>query len=492
MSKRGCACFVLAAVVVGLTGLVAVAQRAEVTTWAVPTADCLPEGIGITPSGKVFFAEYSTDKIGLLDPTTNEIRERDVGDGPSGLVVSGEDSVYFTTRLDNALELLVFIGGGNRWLFPTSSGSPRALVPASSGPGSVNLWSNERSAAKVARFSPETISVTLPLIIAEPVVVAPDVIQIDPVVTLVAPQAFPGNPMLPPPIYYNPGVTTGPFTEWSAIYESEVVEDLAVAPDGQVWFTQTLSPLTALDPTTDTMLVYGLPPGTNAVGVRVDDGGDVWFTDASRPAIGRLDPMTGDVHLWTIPGGNQPLDLGFDSAGNVWFTDRAGDAVGYLSPARNEMALYSFPLNTHPLQLAIDGVGNVWFTAERGNFVARLEILPVLGPPPIAPSAATFTGYSISQEGSRADISVTYAYDGSMGLPVWIGVRVMSGGFPIPDFSYAPVRIDHSGGGTVHLDIEYRGTGAVDSDGIRLFMSAASGETVLASREVEFVTTWRP
>ena len=492
MSKRGCACFVLAAVVVGLTGLVAVAQRAEVTAWAVPSADCLPAGIGITPSGKVFFAEYSTDKIGLLDPTTNEIRERNVGDGPSGLVVSGEDSVYFTTRLDNAVELLVFIGGGNRWLFPTSGGSPRALVSAPSGPGSVNLWSNERSAAKVVRFSPETITVTLPLIIAEPIAVTPSVTQIDPVVTLVSPQAFPGNPMLPPPIYYNPGVTTGPFTEWSAIYDSEVVEDLAVAPGGQVWFTQTLSPLTALDPTTDTMLAYGLPAGTNAAGVRVDDGGDVWFTDVSRPAIGRLDPMTGDVHLWTIPGGDQPLDLAFDSAGNVWFTDRAGDAVGYLGPSRNEMALYSFPPNTHPLRLAIDGVDSVWFTAERGNFVARLEILPVLGPPPVAPSASAFTGYSISQAGSRADIGVTYVYDGSMGLPVWIGVRVTSGGLPIPDFSYAPVRIDHSGGGTVHLDVEYRGTGTVHSDGIRFFMFTAPGETVFATRDVEFAATWRP
>jgi len=330
------------------------------------------------------------------------------------------------------------------------------------------------------------------LIIVEPIAVSPSLTEIDPVVSSVAPPAFPGNPMLPPPIYYNPGVTTGPFTEWSAIYESEVVEDLAVAPDGQVWFTQTLSPLTALDPTTDTMLAYGLPPGTNAVGVRVDDGGDVWFTDISRPAIGRLAPMTGDVHLWTIPGGNQPLDLGFDSAGNVWFTDRAGDAVGYLSPARNEMALYAFPANTHPLQLAIDAADSVWFTAERGNFVARLEILPALGPPPVAPSASAFTGYSISQAGSRADIGVTYVYDGSAGLPVWIGVRVISGGFPITGFSHTPVRIDHSGGGTVHLDVEYRGTETVISDGIRLFMFTTPGETLIVSQDVEFAATWRP
>ena len=492
MSMRGCLSFILVMVALGLTGLVAVPQRAEVTTWTVPTADCLPAGIGITPSGKVFFAEFDTDKIGQLDPTTNEIRERDVGDGPSGLVVSGEDSVYFVTRIDNAVDLLVFIGGGSRWLFPTSGGAPRALVSAASGPGSVNLWSNERIASKVARFSPETISVTLPLIIAEPVAVTPNVTEIDPVVTAVTPLAFPGNPMLPPPIYYNPGVTTGPFTEWTAIYDSEVVEDLSVAPDGQVWFTQTLSPLTALDPTTDTMLAYGLPSGTNAVGVRVDVDGDVWFTDVSRPAIGRLDPMTGDVHLWTIPSGHQPLNLGFDSAGNVWFTDRAGDAVGYLSPARNEIAVYSFATNTHPLELAIDTADNVWFTAERGNFVARLEVLPALGPPPVAPSASAFTGYTISQAGSQADIGVTYVYDGSAGLPVWLGVRVMSGGLPIPAFSYTPVHIDHIGGGTVHLDVEYHGTGAVTSDGIRLFMFTTPGETVFAARDVEFAATWRP
>ena len=492
MSKRGCVSFVLVVVVAGLTGLVAVAQRAEVTAWAIPSVDCLPEGIGITPSGKVFFAEFACDKIGLLDPATNEIRERDVGDGPSGLVVSGEDSVYFTARIDNAVELLVFIGGGNHWLLPTSGGSPRALVSAATGPGSVNLWLNERSAAKVARFSPETITVTLPLIIVEPVTVTPNVSQIDPALTAVTPQAFPGNPMLPPPIYYNPGVTTGPFTEWAAIYDSEVVEDLAIAPDGQVWFSQTLSPLTALDPTTDTMLAYGLPSGTNAVGVRVDDGGDVWFTDVSRPAIGRLDPMTGDVHLWAIPGGGQPLDLGFDSAGNVWFTDRVGDAVGYLSPARNEIALYAFPPNTHPLQLAIDTADAVWFTAERGNFVARLEILPTLGPPPVVPSASAFSGYSISQAGSQADIGVTYNYDGSAGLPVWVGVHVMSGGLPISGFSYTPVRIDRSGGGTVHLGVEYRGTGTVTSDGIRLFMFTTPGETVFASRDVKFAATWRP
>ena len=75
MSKRGCVSLVLVAVVVGLTGLVAVSQRAEVTTWTLPTADCLPEGIGITPSGKVFFAGEHGENICRTVRIANHIRQ---------------------------------------------------------------------------------------------------------------------------------------------------------------------------------------------------------------------------------------------------------------------------------------------------------------------------------------------------------------------------------------------------------------------------------
>ncbi|HCP31940.1 TPA: hypothetical protein DIT45_01615, partial [Candidatus Acetothermia bacterium] len=383
MRARKCAGFILTLVVVALIATVGMAQTVEVTTWQLPSPNSLPRGIGVTPNGKVFFAEFNVDKIGLLDPITNEIRERDVGDGPSGLVVADNESVYYTLALGNALELLVFIGGGHTWPVPTPGCWPGKLVEAPSGPGKVNLWLNERLAGKVTRFAPTQITVTLPLIITPPVIVSPNIWQIEPITFPVSPSTYPGNPMLPPPIAYVPGVTTGPFTEWSLLDVGVYVEDLAVAPDGRVWFTRGFSPLAVLDPGSDTVLLYGLPTGTDALGVAVDVTGDVWFTDISRPAIGRLDPTTGNVHLWTIPGGVQPFDLAFDGMGNVWFTDREADAVGVLSPATDEITLYPLPPNTHPLYLVIDEVGNVWFTAEGGNFVARLKILPALGPPPV-------------------------------------------------------------------------------------------------------------
>ena len=512
MFVRKCSGFILTLVVVALIATVGMAQTAEVTTWQLPSPNSLPRGIGVTPNGKVFFAEFNVDKIGLLDPITNEIRERDVGDGPSGLVVADNESVYYTLALGNALELLVFIGGGHTWPVPTPGCWPGKLVEAPSGPGQVNLWFNERLAGKVTRFAPTQITVTLPLIITPPVIVSPNIWQIEPITFPVSPSTYPGNPMLPPPIAYVPGVTTGPFTEWTALYREVTVgefqvkkeggstgyvERVAVAPNGRVWFTQGMTPISELDPNTDTLLAFGLPPGTSALGITVDVTGNVWFTDISRPAIGRLDPTTGDVHLWTIPGGVQPFDLALDDIGNVWFTDREANAVGYLSPARNEISMYPLSPNTHPVDLVIDEVGRVWFTAERGNFVARLEIIPMLGPPPVIPSPSTdtrnaFPTYTVTQEDNRADASVSYNYDGSMGLPIWIGVEVLYGGFPIPGFSYEPSRVDHVGEGTATFVLEYQGVGSAQSDAVRFFMFSSPGLGAFFSEEVEFVTTWTP
>lgn len=482
---------------IGLVGvllwaLAGAGQVVELTRWALPGANALPFDITIASDGKVYFTEFSLNKVGQLDPATNEIRERNVGQGPAGLVLGDTGSLYFTLSLDNALELLVFIGGGAKWTVPTAGSWPEVLVPAPTGPGKVNLWLNERNASKVARFSPVQIAVTLPLIIAPPTPVTPIVTEVSPVLTPVTPEVHPGNPMLPPPIALLVPTSSGPFTEWQSMITDEPVERVAVAPDGRVWFTQGVAPISVLDPGTNTVLLYGIPVGTSALGVTVAGDGKVWFTDTGRPAIGVLDPATADVRLWPIPGGSQPFQLVIDDVGNVWFTDREGDAVGYLSPARNEIALYRMPANSHPLFLILDPAGNVWFTAERGNFVGRLSILPVLGEPPTLPSGGfRFLGYGISQSGNRAWASVAYAYDGSAGAEVFISAEVFRGGAALTGFTSAPVRVT-AGTGTADLIIQYQGTTPVTSDQIRFIASHLPWPPPLAVLEVDFATTWIP
>ncbi len=364
------------------SGAAGLGQMVELTRWAIPTANSLPYGIGIGPDGKVYFAEYNGNKIGQLDPVANEIRERSVTGGPFGLIVSPSGSLFYTLSQENAVETLVFTGGSGRWNLPTPGATPQALVAAATGPGQVNLWLTERNGGRIARFAPSQILVTLPLIITPPTAVAPATVQIPGVATPVTPELHLGNPLLPPPIALLVPSSSPPFTEWEGVGGPAIMNRVAVAPDGRIWFTQEGAPLVSLDPNNNTALYHGLPSGTRPLGIIVGPNGWVWFTDTSRPAIGVLDPTTGDVRLWRIPGGSQPYDLVRDGVGNIWFTDRSANAVGYLSPLRNEIVMYSLGPNVHPVFLVLDGEERVWFTAERGNYVGRLSILPVLGPPP--------------------------------------------------------------------------------------------------------------
>jgi streptogramin lyase len=483
----------LAVMAVALGGVLAVAQTAQITLWPVPTPSSLPADLSFSSDGMVFFSEFAGEKIGKLDPQANTIAERDVGASPLGIWVEGQQMIYFTLPLDDALRAVVFTSGEAGWNLPTVGGWPATLVPAPSGPGVVNLWLNERLAGKVARFSPSQVAVTLPLFQFPPQPVSPDVLEVEPVVTPVVPEFHPGNPALPPPIALLPSAASGPFTEWTAFDPTNTVEDLAVAPDGMVWFTQPGSPLSRLDPGSDTVLLYGLPAGTNALGVEVGPGGKVWFTDTTRPAIGRLDPATGNVTLWPIPGGVQPIEVAVDAPSGVWFADREGNAIGFLSPARDEISLWRLPPGSYPVTVKLGPDGAVWFVCERGNTIGRLEIIPVLGPPPVGPGTTTgcnFLSYSAFQSGRRARVQLTYHYDGAYGLPAWVTAVPTIGGSDAPHFDHTEVAVTAAGIGSAQVEITYTGAGLLETDGLRLYMYSAAG--IFCERVIDFRAIWGP
>lgn len=493
-NRLGAVLALLGAVIWALAGS---GQMMKLTRWDLPTPNALPNGIVVAPDGLVYFTEFGLGRVAQLDRTTNEIRERNVGAGPLALVMDHEGSLVFTLGLDNTLELLVFVGGGASWSIPSPDCWPGDLAAAATGPGTINLWLTERNTSKVARFSPAQIAVTLPYIITPPTPVAPIETEITPVVTAVTPDAYPGNPMLPPPIALLIPATNGPFTEWQALIADAYMERLAVGPDGRVWFTQGPVPICVLDPETNTALVYGIPPGTSALGITADGGGRVWFTDMGRDSIGVLDPATADVQLWRIPGGVQPFDLAVDDSGNIWFTDREGDTVGRLDPVQNEFAVYSLPSGCHPLFFTFDLLGDIVFTTERGNFIGYLWKPYALGEPPVFPGGGspsgggfTFLGYSISQMGSRATASVTYRYDGALGPDMWVGAEVLLAGSALPGFVVHSVRVPQIGVGTVDLAIEYQGTAAVQSDQIRLTAGLVTLPVPVAVELVDFATAW--
>jgi len=393
------------------------AGTVQLTRWSIPTTNAHPQGIGVAADGKVYFTEFNTNKIGELDPAANQIRERSVDGGPYGLYVSPGGTLHYTLAGANAVETMVFHGGTSRANLPTPAALPGTLVAAPTGPGQVNLWLPERNAGKVARFAPAQIPIPMIYITTLPTTVPPMTSQLTGALSTVAPQFHPGNPMLPPPIALLMPTGVAPFTEWEGPSEATRV---AVAPDGRIWFTDGGSLVTVLDPTTNTMLYYGLPSGTQALAVVVGPDGRVWFTDTSQPAIGVVNPDNQDVRLWPIPGGVEPFDLVRDSAGNIWFTDRLANAIGQLNPSTDQVVLYPLGGNTRPAFLALDTQEQVWFTAERGNYVGRLAVAPVLGPPPGDPPPSGQGTLQVNSTPSGAQVFIDGVYRGTTPLTVQV------------------------------------------------------------------------
>ncbi|MCS7240126.1 MAG: hypothetical protein NZ651_02630 [Candidatus Bipolaricaulota bacterium] len=481
--------------ILGLSGA-AWAQVLPLTIWEIPTHNSLPHAIAVGADGKVYFTEFSGNKVGQLDPRTNELRERPVGAGPSGLVLNDDGGLFITLAIDNAIQFLVFTGGTASWAIPTANAWPEVLV-FGTGPGKVNLWLNERQGRKVARFSPTQIFVTLPLITVPAVSVTPKTLNLEPVIQKVIPDVYPGNPLLPPPIALFPATASGPFTEWASFVTDRQVERVAVAPDGKVWFSQGEAPLCRLDPDTNTVLYYGLPIGSAGLALLVDPAGNVWFSDTKRVAIGRLDPTTCDISLWAIPEGREPFAILVSASGEVWFTDREGDTIGKLSPATGEFCLYQLPPGSHPLFLVLSADGMLWFTAERGNYLGRLavkaEAQPSVGPTVVVPPQSfVVTGYTLSQSGNKAELTVSYVYDGTVSVPIWLGVEIIREGTVLSDFLVEPVQIVDIGAGKVSLVVTYHGTAICQSDAIRLAVFLASAGPRTTVKEIPFKTTWIP
>ena len=117
-------------------------------------------------------------------------------------------------------------------------------------------------------------------------------------------------------------IPTGVFTEFPTPVDSGDADplDVAVAPDGIVWFTEGIGQIGRLDPATGIITEFAIEGFPREINIASD--GAVWFTEQLAPqAVGRLDPGTNNVTL-------SPLTV-------VWRTSRLRDpTVRCGSPAR--------------------------------------------------------------------------------------------------------------------------------------------------------------
>ncbi len=156
--------------------------------------------------------------------------------------------------------------------------------------------------------------------------------------------------------------------------------DVAVAPDGIVWFTDAFDgsvdgQIGRLDPATGAVTAIDVDGFPRQIDVATD--GAVWFTERFTPqGVGRVDPVPNptpeDVTLFPADGG--PEDIASAAGGSMWFTRTTAGNIARISPAGAITAESRAVKGSEPFGITVAPNGDPWFTMMSANKVATFQL----------------------------------------------------------------------------------------------------------------------
>jgi streptogramin lyase len=213
-------------------------------------------------------------------------------------------------------------------------------------------------------------------------------------------------------------------------------QEIALGPDGALWFTQPFSNYIGRATVSNGALVsvqeFPAPTGCHPPyrfcmdGITTGPDGNVWFTEPIKGRIARLDPLTGIITEFAIPLGGFPLRITAGPDGNLWFADNGTSSVGRVTPLGviTEFAIpnqdpnagahagdpnYAYGVNPG---IAAGSDGNLWFNEEAGVCNANTcgATFDEIGR--ITPSGTVLAGYPIATNSNVQ--SLTRGIDGNV------------------------------------------------------------------------------
>jgi virginiamycin B lyase len=156
--------------------------------------------------------------------------------------------------------------------------------------------------------------------------------------------------------------------------------DLAIAADGSVWYTDRMtSRIGHLDPETGEIRQHRTPtPASAPYGITIAEDGSVWYAGSRAGVLGRLDPSTGTIAEYRVGEGGPH---GVVALGDrIWFTMRRSGSYGWLHRETLEIRRFDFPgpaghaaQDRGPYALVAGARGSLWFTAMRTGALFRVD-----------------------------------------------------------------------------------------------------------------------
>jgi virginiamycin B lyase len=176
------------------------------------------------------------------------------------------------------------------------------------------------------------------------------------------------------------GATDVVITQFDIPTRTAVPHNVAVAPDGRVWFVERFADkVGVLDPATAAFREFPIPTGARPHGVLPDRNGFVWWTESRGNHLGRLDPRSGEMKRYPLPKErSSPHSLALAHDGAIWLTELGGNRVARFDPGAERFTEYEVPTKrSRPYGIAVDARGDVWFCEFTGDKIGRLD--PAIG-----------------------------------------------------------------------------------------------------------------
>jgi virginiamycin B lyase len=310
----------------------------SVIDFPTPTASADPAGIVAGPDGNLWFAEFTANKIGMINPATHATADFAIptaGGNPFSITAGADGNLWFTEWTTSKIGMINPTTHATTDYALAPNAEPQQITAGPDG----NLWFTEFGAgnAKIGTINPATHAINE--------------------------YALPAN--------------AGP-------------SGITVGPDGKLWFTEAgANKIGTIDPVTHTTADFPiLTPNARPLGITMGADGNLWFTENAANKLGAINPSTHAVVETSLPTPSAfPYSITSGPDGNLWFTETGNVVrrIGTINPVTLGIAeTPSAGGISTPTGIATGPDGNLWYTAgdtsRLGLLTATLNLVATTEP----------------------------------------------------------------------------------------------------------------
>ena len=290
-----------------------------VKEWNIPTSDSAPHDIVVGVNGMVWFTEFSSNKIGMFNPNTEEFKEFSIptpSSRPHGLVSDIHGNIWFTeVGAAKIGKLDPQTGTIEEFSTPTANAGPHTPIFADEN----TLWFTEQSASQIGKMD----------------------------------------------------ITTGQIQEFETLTESANPYGIITDDKGNAWFAELRGHhVGRVDAVTGEVTEYALiTENSGPRRIAIDSNGILWITQYNAGKIASLDPITNEIKEYdTSSKSSGPYAIWVDPYDNVWFSMTGIYKMGKLDQTTQMIEEYDMPSpKTHIKFIHSDNDGNIWFPNYNNN-----------------------------------------------------------------------------------------------------------------------------